>query len=83
MKTVSTHEAKTHLSKLLAEAEAGEEVVICRGSSPVARLVPVTPAADARRKRPRVGVHTSPPVRYDAEAFDPLAPEQLREWGLE
>lgn len=37
-KTVSVHEAKTHLSRLLREVEAGETVVICRGQTPVARL---------------------------------------------
>ncbi|HWD37442.1 MAG TPA: type II toxin-antitoxin system prevent-host-death family antitoxin [Fimbriimonas sp.] len=39
MKQVNVHEAKTHLSKLLEEVEAGEEVVIARGGKPVARLV--------------------------------------------
>jgi prevent-host-death family protein len=36
---VSVHEAKTHLSALLARVEAGEEMVITRGGRPVARLV--------------------------------------------
>ncbi|MFA7567813.1 MAG: type II toxin-antitoxin system prevent-host-death family antitoxin [Alkalispirochaeta sp.] len=40
MKTVTVHEAKTHLSRLLRTVEAGETVVIARGSVPVARLVP-------------------------------------------
>ncbi|MBA3852899.1 MAG: hypothetical protein C0503_00705 [Gemmatimonas sp.] len=39
MKTVTMHAAKTNLSKLVAAAEAGEEVVILRGRTPVARLV--------------------------------------------
>ena len=34
------HEAKTHLSGLLRRVLAGEEIVICRGGKPVARLVP-------------------------------------------
>lgn len=38
---VNVHEAKTHLSKLLERVEAGEEIVIARNGSPVARLVPV------------------------------------------
>ena len=42
MKTVNVHEAKTHLSRLLAEVAAGEEIVIARAGKPVARLVPVT-----------------------------------------
>ncbi|HEV3089267.1 MAG TPA: type II toxin-antitoxin system prevent-host-death family antitoxin [Candidatus Elarobacter sp.] len=38
MRTVNVHEAKTHLSTLLAAVEAGEEVVIARAGRPVARL---------------------------------------------
>ncbi|PRY57057.1 prevent-host-death family protein [Knoellia remsis] len=41
MKTVKVLEAKTHLSDLLREVEAGEEIVIARGNTPVARLVAV------------------------------------------
>ena len=37
MVTVNVHEAKTHLSRLLAEAEAGEDVVITRDGKPVAK----------------------------------------------
>lgn len=37
------HEAKTHLSRLLRRVESGEEVVICRGGRPVARLVRAGP----------------------------------------
>ncbi len=39
MATVNVHEAKTHLSRLLAQVEAGEEVTIARNGKPVARLV--------------------------------------------
>jgi prevent-host-death family protein len=39
MQTVSVYEAKTKLSRLIAAAEDGEEIVICRGKVPVARLV--------------------------------------------
>ena len=34
---VNVHEAKTHLSRLLAQVEAGEEVVIARNGKPVAQ----------------------------------------------
>jgi prevent-host-death family protein len=39
-KTVNVHEAKTHLSRLLARVEAGEELIIARAGQPVARLIP-------------------------------------------
>lgn len=41
METVNTHEAKTHLSRLLKRVAAGEEIVIARAGTPVARLVPL------------------------------------------
>jgi prevent-host-death family protein len=40
MKTANIAEAKSHFSALLAEVEAGEEVVITRRGKPVARIVP-------------------------------------------
>jgi prevent-host-death family protein len=39
------HEAKTKLSQLVERAQAGEDVVITRRGTPVARLVPVAPAS--------------------------------------
>lgn len=44
--TVKVHEAKTHLSELLAKVEAGEEVIIARGNDPIARLTRVEPKSD-------------------------------------
>jgi prevent-host-death family protein len=43
MKRVNTHEAKTHLSRLLRRVAAGEEITIANRGVPVARLVPVPP----------------------------------------
>lgn len=40
MATVNTHEAKTHLSRLLKRVAAGEEIIIARAGRPVARIVP-------------------------------------------
>lgn len=40
MVEVNVHEAKTHLSKLLALVQSGEEIVIAKGGRPIARLVP-------------------------------------------
>jgi prevent-host-death family protein len=49
MRTVSVHEAKTHLSRLLDDVAHGEEVVIARASKPVARLVRFELKAARRR----------------------------------
>jgi prevent-host-death family protein len=38
---VNIHEAKTHLSRLVARAAAGEEIVIARAGKPMAKLVSI------------------------------------------
>ena len=35
---VKIGEAKTHLSALLADVEAGDDLIICRGTEPIARV---------------------------------------------
>jgi prevent-host-death family protein len=45
---VSIHAAKTNLSKLVARAEAGEEIIIARGRTPVAKLTAVAPKRKTR-----------------------------------
>ena len=46
------HAAKTHLSRLLDRAQAGEEFLIAKAGRPVARLGPLRPS----RKRRRLGL---------------------------
>jgi prevent-host-death family protein len=48
MDSVNVHEAKTHLSRLLARVAAGEEIVISKRGRPVARLVPAVPVPTRR-----------------------------------
>lgn len=48
MDAVSIYDAKTHLSRLVARAEHGEETVITRHGRPVARIVPMPPRATVR-----------------------------------
>ena len=49
MRQVNVHEAKTELSRLLEQVEAGERVVIARAGQPVAVLVPYKAAVRRRR----------------------------------
>ena len=49
MAMVNTHEAKTHLSRLLARVAAGEEIVIGKAGKPVAKLVPYTEEREPRK----------------------------------
>jgi prevent-host-death family protein len=48
MRQINLHQAKTHLSRLVDEAAAGEEIVIARGGRPVARLVALDRPNQAR-----------------------------------
>lgn len=74
MATVTVHEAKTHLSKLIARALAGEEVVIANRSTPQVKLVPV----EEKPKR-RFGSMKGE-FKFDDSFFDPLPEEELRAW---
>jgi prevent-host-death family protein len=49
MKTVNMHQAKTHLSRLVEEAAAGEEIVIARAGKPIVRLVAVVGTEGPRK----------------------------------
>ena len=80
---ISTHQAKTHLSKVIEEVLAGAEVVVCRGSVPVVKIVQYQPSKKTKHLR-RVGGKTSAPVKYEADAFAPLtSKEDLKLWGLD
>jgi len=49
MKQVTIHQAKTHLSQLIQEALAGEEIIIAKGPKPLVKLV-VLPTAKPQRR---------------------------------
>lgn len=46
---VNIHEAKTHFSKLVARAAAGEEIVITKAGEPMCKLVPLSKRTEPRR----------------------------------
>jgi prevent-host-death family protein len=72
-KIVNMHEAKTNLSRLVEEAEAGEEIVLARAGKPVVKLVPI---ASGRRK---LGEWKGKVVM--SEDFDaPLPAKDLAAW---
>ena len=72
MKEFNTHEAKTHLSRLLKRVQAGEEIVIANRGVPVAKLIP----AKKRDAKSLMGSEAGRVIV--AEDFDaPLPPEIL------
>jgi prevent-host-death family protein len=75
MTTVTIHAAKTQLSKLIERAEAGEEVIIARGKTPVIRLVPIGTPEPKRQFGAMKGK-----VWVGPEFFEPLPEEELRLW---
>ncbi len=75
MTTVNTHEAKTHLSRLLARVEQGEEIIIARDGKPVARLVPCEPKRRERKFGTAVGRGVIHPSFYDD-----MTEEELSDW---
>ena len=74
MVVVSVSEAKAHLSRLLRQVEAGEEVVITRNGEPVARLVRCKPKGE-RKPSSMAGL-----ISLDDSFFDPLPEEELAAW---
>jgi antitoxin (DNA-binding transcriptional repressor) of toxin-antitoxin stability system len=75
MKIVTIHVAKTQLSQLLAEVEAGEEIVLARGKIPIAKLSPYSPPSEARVFGPMKGE-----LDVGDEILEPLPEEELRAW---
>jgi prevent-host-death family protein len=75
MKQVTIHAAKTHLSRLIEEACAGEEIVIARRDQPVVRLVAIRVAAPKRRFGAMRGR-----ARTTRAFFEPLPATELDAW---
>jgi prevent-host-death family protein len=51
MATVGAFEAKTHFASLLERAAKGEEIIITRHGTPVAKLTPMSPDNSERRRK--------------------------------
>lgn len=81
MPTVTIHEAKTKLSEILRRVEAGEEIVIARGATPIAVIKGYDKDDVARRRAAAFGClagKVAPPP--DSVFFDPMTPEELAPW---
>ncbi len=72
MGMVNVHEAKTHFSKLVDRAHAGEEIIVAKSGKPWARLVPLAQPPERE------------PGRYAEEVpdsfFAPLPKDELERW---
>ena len=70
---INVHDAKTHFSKLLEQAHAGQEIILAKAGKPYARMMPLAPVAP-KRQRGRVK------TIVDDAFFDPLPAAELDAW---
>ncbi len=71
---VNVHQAKTHLSKLLDRAHAGEEIILAKSGEPYAVLGPLPSVEAVRRPGRLAGQFVGP------EILDPLPRAELDAW---
>jgi len=74
-KIVNIHQAKTHLSRLLEEVRAGQEIVLAKGNTPYARLVPYLAEKPKQRE---LGFMQGP--KATDTFFDALPETELDAW---
>jgi prevent-host-death family protein len=75
---INVHEAKTHFSRQLDKAHAGEEIVLAKAGKPSARLMPLAPATAPQRRPGRLK------GTLDDAFFEPLPADELAAWdGME
>jgi prevent-host-death family protein len=75
MATITIHKAKTNLSRLIAQACRGEEIIIARGSEPLVRLVPL-----AGKRGQRTPGALRGKVKVLPSFFEPLPSDELDGW---
>ena len=68
----SIHEAKTHLSKLLTFVEKGDEIIISRGSEPIAKIVPFRTPEFSRKAGMFKGE-----IKLSADFNEPISPQSF------
>jgi antitoxin (DNA-binding transcriptional repressor) of toxin-antitoxin stability system len=79
MATVTIQEAKAQLSRLIARACQGDEIIIARGKKPLVKLV----ALPVVQKGPRIPGPWKGKIFWTADAFAPLTDEELKALGFE
>lgn len=70
---INVHEAKTHFSRLLEQAHAGQEIILAKAGKPYARLMPLEPAKGKRQPGRLAG-------KVEEAFFEPLPEEELTTW---
>jgi prevent-host-death family protein len=73
---INIHDAKTHLSRLVDRAAAGDDIVIARAGKPIARLTKIEAPDDAGPRKP--GMFAD--IKISDSFFDPLSEDELAAW---
>jgi prevent-host-death family protein len=76
MEITNIHEAKTHLSRLVEKAAAGEEIIIAKAGKPMAKLVGYKPSPKRRKPGGWKG------KVWIADDFDELPPDIAEAFGM-
>lgn len=76
MNTVTVQDTETDIPSLLADIEAGNEVVISRGKQPIAKVTPIQPKPKIKRMPGRYKGLIEVPDSF----FDPMTEEELALW---
>ena len=71
---INVHEAKTHFSRLLEQAHAGQEIILAKAGKPDARLMPLAPRDTGHRQPGRLN------GRLSDAFFDPLPDDEVAAW---
>jgi len=72
MQTVNIHDAKTNFSKLVDQAAAGEEIIIAKAGTPMARLVPL----QKQKRKIQFGVLKGE-IEIKEGFYDPMTEEEI------
>jgi prevent-host-death family protein len=75
IKTVNIHEAKTHLSALLADVQRGDEIVLAKSGKPIAKIIPF-PSINAKRQPGRLKGQ----IKLDPTFWEALPDTELSAW---
>jgi antitoxin (DNA-binding transcriptional repressor) of toxin-antitoxin stability system len=74
---VNVHQAKTHLSRLMDDAHAGETIVLAKAGEPWARLMPLVPPPVERIPG---RLRSQGPLGNPNALFEPITAEELASW---
>jgi len=76
-RVVNVHQAKTHLSRLIDDAHAGETIVLAKAGKPWARLMPLAPPPPQRIPG---RLRNQGPLDNPNALLEPMSADELASW---